>query len=130
MNRGIPDEVSARLTKQNGTGSRRKATQGRVKIFPKEINGWFKALEIAEVLFWEEGYHQQYLNDINNFIRRKTMYSPKIQPELIPGLYHRAKTERVPMTKLIDRIIRGYLEATKQKDAEPTTSRDSTTASF
>ena len=90
-------------------------------MFPKEINGWFKALEIAEVLFDEEGYHQKYLNEINNFIRRNTMYSPKINSELIPALYHRAKAERVPMTKLVDRIIRKYLEADDKRDAEPTT---------
>ena len=103
---------------------RNGAAPKRLRLYPKETNGWFKALEIAEVLFDEEGYHQKYLNDINNFIRRNTMYSPKINSELIQPLYYRAKSERVPMTKLVDKIIRGYLEATKQSDVEPATSSD------
>jgi len=41
----------------------------RSNVFPKEITRWFKALEIASVLFEEEGYHVQYLNQIEEFIR-------------------------------------------------------------
>ena len=97
----------------------------RLGLYPKETNRWLRAIELAGILFEDQGYHRDYLNEIDEFIRReKIMYTPKIQPELIPVLYHRAKAERLPMTKLVDRIIRGYLEATKQNDAEHTNSRD------
>ena len=110
---------------------RNGATPKRLGLYPKEINGWFKALEIARVLFEDEGYHNAFINQIDDFIRReKIMYTPKIQPDLIPILYHQAKAESVPMTKLIDRIIRKYLEADDERHAEPTTSKDSITASF
>jgi hypothetical protein len=51
----------------------------------------------------------------------ETMYSPKINTELIPILYHQAKAKKLTMTKLVDRVIRGYLEADKNENAEPTT---------
>ena len=34
------------------------------------------------------------------------MYSPKIKEDLIPRLYRKAKVLDVPMTKLVDEIIR------------------------
>ena len=37
------------------------------------------------------------------------MYSPKIAEELIPVLYHIAKARSLPMTRLVDRIIREAL---------------------
>ena len=37
------------------------------------------------------------------------MYSPKITEELIPILYQLARARGVPMTKLVDRIIREAL---------------------
>ena len=41
------------------------------------------------------------------------MYSPKINEELIPHLYRWAKSEKVPMTTLVNRIIANEIE--KQK---------------
>jgi len=38
------------------------------------------------------------------------MYSPKISPELIPELYKLARARKIPMTKLVDRIIKEYLK--------------------
>ena len=46
------------------------------------------------------------------------MYSPKIQNDLIPVLYHQAKAERIPMTKLIDKIVRGYFDSDGRKDGD------------
>ena len=46
------------------------------------------------------------------------MYSPKIPDDLIPCLYHQAKAERIPMTKLIDKIVRGYLRSDGRKEAD------------
>ena len=39
------------------------------------------------------------------------MYSPKISEELVPILYRLAKAQRIPMTELVDRMIRQSLIA-------------------
>ena len=36
---------------------------------------------------------------------RATHYSPQIRRDLITKLYHRAKAERTPMTKLTNRLL-------------------------
>ena len=38
------------------------------------------------------------------------MYSPKIAKELIPILYQVAKARRIPMTKLVEQLLRKALE--------------------
>lgn len=47
------------------------------------------------------------------------MYSPKITEELIPQLYQCAKEQGVPMTRLVDRIIREALAAPAYCEARP-----------
>ena len=47
------------------------------------------------------------------------MYSPKITEELIPILYQLARARRVPMTKLVDRIIREALVQEDRPQAAP-----------
>lgn len=42
------------------------------------------------------------------------MYSPKIQPELISPLYHAAKERNMPMTKLVNAILKEHLEGNNQ----------------
>jgi len=37
------------------------------------------------------------------------MYSPKISEDLVPVLYHTARARRMPMTKLVDKLIRKAL---------------------
>jgi len=71
---------------------------------------WLKCLEIAKVVFDDEGYHILFLEQIEEFIRRKQMYSPKIREELIPKLYQLSRTRKVPMTKLVNKIVEEYLE--------------------
>ena len=44
------------------------------------------------------------------------MYSPKIREDLIPALYKLAKKEGLPMTELVDNIIREALETEYQID--------------
>ena len=67
---------------------------------------WFRALEIAKYLFEDEGYHTLYLQDIQEVLKGENgMYSPKISEELIPKLFRKAKTENVPMTVLVNKII-------------------------
>lgn len=39
------------------------------------------------------------------------MYSPKIAEGLIPALYHTAKAKRMPMTRLVEILIRKALAA-------------------
>ena len=61
---------------------------------PKQVKRWHRAIEIAKIVFEDEGYHTAYLDEIDQFIRRKTMYSPKIKEELIPMLYQMAKLKK------------------------------------
>ena len=42
------------------------------------------------------------------------MYSPKISEDLIPVLYHTARAKRMPMTKLVDKLIRKALATESQ----------------
>jgi len=37
------------------------------------------------------------------------MYSPKVSEELIPYLYREAKKEKIPMTQLVNKIIKNHL---------------------
>ena len=43
------------------------------------------------------------------------MYSPKISEKIIPELYRRAQTEQIPMTILVNNILRKALEAKMNK---------------
>ena len=71
---------------------------------------WLRAMETAKILFEDDGYHKHYLEEIEHFIRRKKMYSPKIKEEYIPLLYQLAKSKRIPMTTLINKIIGEYVK--------------------
>lgn len=44
------------------------------------------------------------------------MYSPKISQELIPKLYQLSKAYKKPMTKVIDEILREYLNKVEIKE--------------
>ncbi len=70
----------------------------------------FRALRIAECLFEDEGYHTEYLEDLKKVLKGEEMYSPKIKEDLVVKLYQKAKIEDVPMTKLVDQIIRNALD--------------------
>lgn len=76
----------------------------------KETKRWLRALEIAKVIFWHERYHTEYLEQIEDFIRREKMYSPRIKPELVQRLYKLAKARHTPMTRIVNKIIEDYLE--------------------
>lgn len=80
-----------------------------------ETNRWLKCLEIAGVLFWHEGYHTKYLSGIENFIRRKQMYSPKISEELIPKLYQLSKVKKITMTNLVNGIIEQHIKRNMER---------------
>lgn len=80
---------------------------------------WFRALEIAECLFEDEGYHTEYLKDIEKVLKGENgMYSPKIKEDLITKLYQKAKVEGVPMTKLVDQILRDGLRRRRNKEGK------------
>lgn len=46
------------------------------------------------------------------------MYSPKIKEEFIPILYKISTSKRMPMTKLVNQIIKDYLETHFQIQSE------------
>jgi hypothetical protein len=71
----------------------------------KETKRWLRALEIAKILFEDQGYHCRYLEGVENFIWRKTMYSPKIREDLVPKIYQVAKAKKIKMTTLVNRIL-------------------------
>jgi len=80
---------------------------------------WFRALEIAECLFEDEGYHRAYLKDIEKVLKGENgMYSPKIKEDLVTKLYQKAKVEGVPMTKLVDQILRDGLRRRRNKEGK------------
>jgi len=84
----------------------------------KKTKRWLRALEIAKTVFWAEGYHTEYLEDLEEFIRREKMYSPRIKPELVQRLYKLAKVRKVPMTRLVNKIISDYFKRNPIKGKE------------
>ena len=44
------------------------------------------------------------------------MYSPKIAEEFVPYLYNWAKSEKVTMTALVNRIIKNEIEKNQRKE--------------
>lgn len=78
-------------------------------MLSKEMKKWLRALGIAKILFEDHGYHCLYLEDIQNFIWRKSMYSPKIREDLIPKIYQVAKAKRIKMTTLVNEILEKVL---------------------
>ncbi len=92
----------------------------REKVFSKETNRWPRALELAKLLFEENGYHCLYLDGIENFIRRKTMYSPKIREDLIPKIYLLAKAKRTKMTMLVNSILERAINGDGEAEKETT----------
>ena len=87
-------------------------------MYSIEVKRWMRALNLAKILFQDQGYHWLYLNQIEIFIERKTMYSPKIEEDLIPRLYRLALAKKVPMTKLVNRILKAYLDQTENDREE------------
>ena len=83
-----------------------------------EVKRWLRAIGIAKCLFEDEGYHRVFLNQIERFIRREKMYSPKIKEEYIPELFRMALSKKIPMTKLVNRIIGDYLEKNGEKEGK------------
>jgi len=80
-----------------------------MRMFSKETKRWLRALGIAKILFEDQGYHSIYLEEIENFIRRKTMYSPKIREDLIPEIYRAAKALGLRMTTFVNQILERVL---------------------
>ena len=83
-----------------------------------ETNQMLRAIKIAEVLFWHEGYHTKYLSKIENCIKGNRMYSPKISEIMIPQLHKLAKSRRIPMSKLVNVIISQYLDKNMEKQED------------
>ena len=84
----------------------------------KRRNRWFRALAIAECLFEDEGYHTKYLEDLKEFLKGEEMYSPRIKEDLIPDLYRLAKKKDVPMTQVVDEILRDAINGKVNRNKE------------
>ena len=76
----------------------------------KEVKRWLKALRIAKIIFEDQGYQTLYLDEVERFLKRKLMYSPKVKEEYIPMLLKISASKRIPMTQLVNRIIKDYLD--------------------
>lgn len=76
----------------------------------KEVKRWLKALRIAKIIFEDQGYHTLYLDEVERFIKRKLMYSPKVKEEYIPILFKISTSKRIPMIQLVNQIIKDYLD--------------------
>ena len=76
----------------------------------KEVKRWLKALRIAKIIFEDQGYHTLYLDEVERFIRRKLMYNPKVKEEYLPTLFKISASKRIPMTQLVNQIIKDYLD--------------------
>ena len=46
------------------------------------------------------------------------MYSPKIDEELIPRLYRLRKLKKIPMTRLVNEILRSMLPALEEEEGK------------
>ena len=46
------------------------------------------------------------------------MYSPKIDEELIPRRYHLRKLKKMPMTRLVNEILRSALPALEEEEGK------------
>ena len=75
-----------------------------------EAKRWLKAIKIAKIIFEDQGYHTAYLEEIEKFIRRRLMYSPKISEKYIPVLHRISASKGVRMTHLVNQIIKDYLD--------------------
>lgn len=78
-------------------------------VIRKEGKRWLKALKIAKFIFEDQGYHTHYLDEIERIIRKKIMQSPKIKEEYFPIVFKISASKRIPMTQLVNQIIKDYL---------------------
>ena len=54
------------------------------------------------------------------------MYSPKIDEELIPRLYRLRKLKKIPMTRLVNGILRSTLPALEEEERQKELARATT----
>jgi len=81
-----------------------------LRAFRKAAKRWLKALKIARIILEDEGYPTTHVDEMEKLIRRRIMYSPKIKEEFIPVLFRISASKGIPITKLVNQIIREYLE--------------------
>ena len=79
-------------------------------MFRKEAKRWLKALKISRTILEHQGYQTVRVEAMEKLIRRRIMYSSKIKEEFIPVLFRISASKGIPMTKLVNQIIREYLE--------------------
>ena len=79
-------------------------------VIKKEAKRWINALKIARIIFEDQGYHTLYLDEVERFIKRKIIYSPRIRKEYIPIISKISASKRIPMTRLVNEIIKSYFD--------------------
>ena len=75
----------------------------------EEGRRWLKALKIAKIIFEDQGYPTRYLDEAERFIKRKLMYNPRVKREHLPILSKISASKGIPMTQLVNQIIKDYL---------------------
>ena len=75
----------------------------------EEGRRWLKALKIAKIIFEDQGYPTRYLDEVERFVKRKLMYNPRVKREYLPLLLKISASKGIPMTQLVNRIIKDYL---------------------
>jgi hypothetical protein len=78
-------------------------------VITKEGKRWLKALRIAKIIFEDQGYHTHYLDEVEKFVKRKIMHSPRVKEEYLPILFKISASKRIPMIQLVNQIIKDYL---------------------
>jgi hypothetical protein len=53
---------------------------------------------------------------VSGLLKGTSMYSPKIDEELIPRLYRLRKLKKIPMTRLVNGILRSMLPALEEEE--------------
>ena len=95
----------------------------------EEGRRWLKALKIAKIIFEDQGYPTHYLDEVERFIKRKIMYNPRVKKEYLPILSKISASKGIPMTQLVNQIIKDYLneeERTYERKSETSSSEHST----
>ena len=88
---------------------RGKTKGGELSVIIEEEKRWLKALKIAKIIFEDQGYPTHYLDEVERFVKRKLMYNPRVKREYLPILSKISASKGIPMTQLVNQIIRDYL---------------------
>jgi hypothetical protein len=95
----------------------------------EEGRRWLKALKIVKIIFEDQGYPTHYLDEIERLIKRKIVCSPRVKEEYLPLLFKISASKGIPMTQLVNQIIKDYVneeERAHERKGDPSSSEHST----